>query len=132
VTSPHKRFAWVHAGLCTLVILFHLAVMAVAPWGAFTQGGGVEGALPASGRVAAGVSALLMVLAAALVLSAAGVGPRAPRWTAYAAFGVILLGFFLNLATPSVGERLLWAPITAVMVILQALILRAHPEREGR
>jgi hypothetical protein len=115
--------AWLHAALCGVVILFQIALILGAPWGRLTQGGGVEGALPVAGRIAAGLSAILMVAIAAVPLSVAGVGPPLPRWTAYLAMAIATLAVIANVMTRSRAERQLWAPVAACMWGLQCAIL---------
>ena len=100
------------------VIGFQVALIAGAPWGVLTQGGQHEGALPASGRVAAGVSILLLIGMALAILSQAGFWPGWPRWTGWIALGIQALSSAANWATRSKPERKLWAPITSVMVML--------------
>ncbi len=113
------------------VILFQLAVALGAPLGHLTQGGGVDGTLPMSGRlVAVGSAALLAVMGLGL-LARAGIGPlrAAPRRlvTAIAWFTAIYagLGVLLNLASPSPAERWAWAPVTALILGCAVVTLRA-------
>ena len=50
------------------IAAFQVALVFGAPWGAYTQGGGTEGALDTSGRVLAAVScAILLAMAAAIL-----------------------------------------------------------------
>jgi hypothetical protein len=100
------------------VILFQLCLIAGAPWGHLTQGGRYGPALPAIGRVAAGLSIPLLICMAAGVASAAGMPPNWPMWTAWAALTVQALSTLLNWITPSRAEKLLWGPVTAVMLVL--------------
>ena len=60
------------------VIVFQFCLIAGAPWGHLTQGGRVRGALPAEGRVAAGLSVALLAFMGAGVASAAGLPPGWP------------------------------------------------------
>ncbi len=112
------------ACLLGVVVLFQVALVFGAPWGAYTQGGSVHGPLPASGRAVAALSAGLLMLMAGAVLARVGLGPMrsAPRrlvtvlaWFT-AAYSVV--GVLLNLATPSAKERLLWAPVTGLLAVL--------------
>lgn len=64
-----------------VVIVFQFCLIAGAPWGRYTQGGRFEGALPISGRVAAGFSVLLLLCMGAGIASAAGMSPNWPSWT---------------------------------------------------
>ncbi len=108
------------------VILFQFCLIAGAPWGRLTQGGRFEGALPVSGRVAAVLSVLLLVCMGAGVFSAAGMAPYWPKWTAYAALIVQALSMMLNWITPSRAERLLWGPVTTVMLALVVYVIFAR------
>jgi hypothetical protein len=105
------------------VIGFQVCLMAGAPWGRLTQGGGQEGALPASGRVAAGVSIALLVFMGAGITGAAGLPPQWPPWTGWVALSIQAVSTLLNWITPSVPERRLWAPITSVMLGLAAYVV---------
>jgi len=120
------------AGLYLLAILgvvgFQLGLIAGAPWGRLTQGGRHEGPLPTSGRVAAGLSILLLLCMGAAVASAAGLPPQWPAWTGWVAVGIQALSCFANWITPSAAERRLWAPITTVMLLLALFaVLWASP-----
>ena len=105
------------------VIVFQFCLIAGAPWGPLTQGGRHEGALPVAGRVAAALSVLLLVCMGAGIASAAGIPPNWPMWTAYAALAVQAMSTTLNWITPSLAERRLWGPITAVMLALAASVV---------
>jgi len=105
------------------VIVFQFCLIAGAPWGRLTQGGRYKGALPATGRVAAGMSIPLLVCMGAGIASAAGLPPTWSRWTAWAALAVQALSTFLNWITPSRAERLLWGPVTSVMLGLAAYVV---------
>jgi hypothetical protein len=105
------------------VIVFQFCLIAGAPWGPLTQGGRHEGALPVAGRVAAALSVLLLVCMGAGIASAAGITPNWPMWTAYAALAAQAMSTILNWITPSLAERRLWGPITAVMLALAASVV---------
>lgn len=105
------------------VIVFQLCLIAGAPWGRLTQGGQHEGALPTSGRIAAGVSVALLAFMAGGIASAAGMAPNWPSWTAYATLAVQALSTLLNWITPSRSERLLWSPVTAAMLVLVVYVV---------
>lgn len=133
--TSRSRVAVVAAGIgATLigaVVVFQLAVALGAPLGRFTQGGQVEGVLPAAGRSLAIGSAVLLVVMALGLLARAGLGPlrSAPRRlvTVIAWFTAIYagLGVLLNLASPSAAERWTWAPVTAVILACAVVTLRA-------
>ncbi|MDP1879227.1 MAG: hypothetical protein Q8M17_16895 [Actinomycetota bacterium] len=117
------------AAVIAVVMAFQLALVLGAPWGDFTQGGAYSGTLPAVGRVVAGISFLLLGLMAVSLLARAGEGPlrSAPRvmvailgWLAVV---YLALAIVVNLATPSMGERLIWAPVSAVAFVLALLTM---------
>lgn len=99
------------------VIGFQLCLIAGAPLGHLTQGGRGSGPLPVKGRVFAGVSVLLLLFMGASVMSAAGMRPGWPEWTAWVALAIQTFSTIANWATPSRAERRIWGPITSVMLI---------------
>jgi len=105
------------------VIGFQIALIFGAPWGRLTQGGQIDGALPLSGRIIAGVSLIILAAIASAMLSSEGHWPHWPNWTAWAAVGVIFISTVLNWITPSVPERKLWGPIMTVILCLSLAIL---------
>ena len=119
--------AQVYALLAGVVILFQMAVILGAPWGHLTQGGFHPGMLPLQQRVMAGASVVLMAGMTFVMLSHAGVLER-QGWTRVAIWGVVVmavLGAVMNLATPSAPERMIWAPVTLVMLVCAVLVARA-------
>jgi len=105
------------------VIGFQIALIAGAPWGPLTQGGQHEGALPRSGRIAAGASIVILIAMALAILSQAGLWPNWPRWTGWAALVVQALSTTANWATRSKPERKLWAPITTLLLVLASSVV---------
>jgi hypothetical protein len=102
---------------------FHLLIIAGRPWGHLTMGGRWPGRVPFAGRVAAGLSALLL---AGMAWVAAGEGgwttPVAGGWAIWAVAGLMTLSVLMHLATPSAAERRLWLPVVASMAVC-ALVL---------
>jgi len=105
------------------VIGFQGALVFGAPWGRFTQGGKYDGPLALPGRVAAGVSVIILATMALAIFSAAGSGPAWPRWSGWAAAALNGIVMALNWATPSAAERTLWGPITSVMFVLALSVM---------
>jgi hypothetical protein len=112
------------AGVMVAVAAFQVALVLGAPWGAYTQGGGTDGALDTSGRLVAAFSCVLLLVMAAAILARVGEGPleRAPArlvtalaWftTVYASVAVVL-----NLATESSSERAVFGPIAILLFVL--------------
>ena len=123
------------ASLFAVVMVFQVAVALGAPLGAYTQGGGITGILPAQQRIAAVASALVVAGMAMAVLAAVGIGPMrtsSPRakWaallatTAYSGVAVAV-----NLATHSTAERALWAPISIVLLLCCVRVVHGTQRR---
>lgn len=109
--------AAVYGLICLGLCGFQAALVAGAPWGAYTQGGRVTGRLDRRGRVMALVSIPVLVFLGAAILNAGGAWALGwPRWTGWAALGLTVLTTAANWATPSRPERRLWGPVTLVML----------------
>lgn len=119
--------AWMFSGLCLLLCLFQLALIAGAPWGELTQGGRQEGVLSPGARLLCAASILILVFMALGVLSAAGSWPRWPRSASWLALGVTGLTTIANWASPSKRERLLWGPVSLAMLVSALLALFSEP-----
>lgn len=121
-----KGAAILYTIISAVVVAFQIALALGAPWGAFAMGGAFPGQFPPALRMAALVQAALLVALAAIVLARAGL--ILPKWSrvsrvliwlvvAWAAFSL-----FLNLITPSAGERAIWAP-TALLLLVSSTIV---------
>ena len=121
--------ARVFAALTGVVCLFQLALAAGMPWGAYAMGGAFPGVMPTPMRVAAVVQVVVLAAVALVVLSRAGL--MLPAWRRAAGFLVYvivaLLGIsvVLNLITPSAMERLIWAPVAAVLFLSALRVARS-------
>jgi len=122
--------ARVFAALTALVVLFQLALAAGAPWGAYAMGGAFPGVMPTPMRVAAVVQAAVLLGVGLVVLSRAGLvlpgwRPVSRRliWVVSVLLGVSLV---LNLITPSAMERLIWAPVVAVLFLTSLRVALAR------
>lgn len=93
---------------------FQAALALGAPWGSAAYGGGNPGVLPDSFRTtSAGASGVYLLLAAAAGTS---LGPPAlRRRVMYGAAVLMVLGAGMNLASPSLIERMIWTPVTAAL-----------------
>lgn len=108
---------------CALTVVFLTCVIFGAPWGRFTQGGQNPGVLPLGARLAAGVSIIIVASIAASLVSVTGAWPHWPHWAGWVALGIQAASTMLNVITPSKPERLLWGPVTAVMLVYALLIM---------
>ena len=118
------QIAHLFATGCLAIIFFQIALIAGAPLGAYTQGGQREGALPLTGRIIAAVSIPILGFCGLALLSAAGFAEGFwPRWTGWAAMGVISLSCLANWITPSARERAVWGPVMLVMTAMALYVM---------
>ncbi len=112
-------------------MLFQLALALGAPWGAAAWGGGSEGTLPLSLRIASGLASVLWGWAALVVLGRflGAAGQRRVLLT----LGVLaLVSMAMNLVSPSALERGVWTPFSMVMSVLSWLCWwRARDRADG-
>ncbi|MDQ1248090.1 MAG: hypothetical protein QG597_2462 [Actinomycetota bacterium] len=134
-----SQAACVSSGAASLILVgvagFQVALVLGAPWAAVTQGGTHTGALPVSGRVIAGMSAALLLVMAGAERAGIDRGPLATAPTRVIGAGLWFTtiysgaGVVLNLASPSLPEKALWAPVTAVILGLSTVVLRSWRRR---
>jgi hypothetical protein len=121
--------AWLFTIAASVVVLFQLALAAGAPWGGWAMGGAYPGQFPPALRVAAVVQAALLVGMALVVLAGAGLfaprWARHTRWLIWVVVAYSVIGFILNVITPSPGERAIWAPVTLLMLVCSAIVARS-------
>jgi hypothetical protein len=108
------------------VIAFQLAMALGAPWGSYAMGGAFPGRFPAPMRIAAAVQAVVIGAIAVAVLSAAGLVLRdlaiAVPWLIWVAVVVSALALVLNAISRSAGERRIWIPVAAVMLVSSLVV----------
>ena len=115
-------FAVVTAG----VIAFQIALALGAPWGAYAMGGAFPGRYPPRLRVAAVAQAVILAAIAVIVLSTADVALPAIAdsfpWLIWVVVVLMALGVFLNAISRSAGERRIWVPVTAILLIASLVV----------
>ena len=118
-------FSGVTASLLLLTVaIFQVVVILGAPVGRFTQGGQHEGKLPIGNRALAAVSMVLLLAMSATVSGKIGRGPFASLspgvvatlWWITVVY--LFVGVVMNLASRSKEERLLFAPLTTIILVL--------------
>ncbi len=111
------------------VVAFQLALALGAPWGAYAMGGAFPGRFPPPMRVAAVVQAALIALLAVGVLSVAGIllpdVAVAFPWLGWVAVVVSAVAVVLNAISRSAGERRIWVPVAAVLLVSSLLVALA-------
>lgn len=108
------------SALTLVACLFQLALAAGAPWGHLAMGGKYPGRFPPPMRIAAVLQSAILAGLAVIVLARAGlVLPQLRQAAGWLIWAVVLfsaVGSLANLATPSKWERILWAPVTLLML----------------
>jgi hypothetical protein len=121
--------AWLAAAVFVVVAAFQAALVFGAPWGEYTQGGGTSGPLAASGRVFAAISCVLSIVMAGAILARAGEGPlqrlptRVVTVLAWVATVYSVVAVVLNIITRSTSERVIWAPVSIVLLLLVVTVM---------
>lgn len=112
--------------LAVMACTFQLALVAGAPWGAFTLGGRWQGALPVRVRGLALLSFFLLAVFATVVAARAGLAFKALQPHAANLAWVVVcycaIGAVANLATPSRCERAVWLPVALCMLVLSSVV----------
>jgi len=113
--------AYLFSVLIAFVVAFQLALALGAPWGEMAMGGKFPGRLPPRMRIAAIVQIVVLVFITLIVLTRAGVildeFSSLSKSAMWAVVVFSLIGAILNTITPSKKERMLWAPVTIVLLI---------------
>ncbi|MEY3856085.1 MAG: hypothetical protein RJA45_555 [Actinomycetota bacterium] len=111
------------------VCLFQFALILGAPWGEYTMGGQKKGKLSSQGRVMAGVSILVLILMAQVLLATIGDG-LITDWPSpilevlkWLTFAYAILGFVMNWITRSKKERMVWGPVATILLVLVSLAI---------
>ena len=128
IRRPRVAFALAIGSLS--VTGFQVALTFGAPFGVAALGGTNPGQLPDAARLVTGISAVVWVLAALLVLARGGCAlvslpaavSRVGTWVMVALLG---LGTLMNLASSSPWERFGWAPFSLVMFGLGVVLARS-------
>jgi hypothetical protein len=112
--------AIVFSVLIAVIVAFQVALSLGAPWGNLAMGGRFPGRFPIKMRIAALIQAVVLLLLAIIVLTKerlilASLYPV----SAIAVWVVVafcILALIMNLLTPSKWERVIWAPVAAILV----------------
>ena len=121
-TTAERVAGWTLVGVAT----FQAALALGAPWGEAAYGGANTGVLPAEQRLSSAIAAPVYLALAGVALGIVGT-PTVRRRVLRTASVVIGAGALLNLASPSIVERLLWVPVT---VVASVALWKAAPARE--
>jgi hypothetical protein len=113
--------AKIYAFFTLMAVGFQIALAFGAPWGRLAMGGKYPGVYPKTMRIAAVLMGAFLALLAAIVGVRAGwLYPELIGLTSSLIWFVVVvntLGFLMNLITPSRWERMLWAPVTCILLL---------------
>lgn len=113
----------------SLAAAFQIALAAGAPWGSIAMGGRFPGTFPPALRALAVLQCLVLIFFGVVVLVRSEI--ILPEWFPAAERGIwIVVAFSVlstiaNLATPSRWERIVWAPVAAIL-LASSLIVALH------
>jgi hypothetical protein len=119
--TEQPRFAAANPATVAAILLvatagFQAALALGAPWGEAAYGGSNPGVLPPEVRAGSGAASVVYLAFAGI----AGTRWVTPRWRSriLPALSVLMAaGAVLNLASPSLVERLIWTPVTVALAV---------------
>jgi hypothetical protein len=130
-----RMAAIIYAVVSLAVVGFQVALAAGAPWGEYAMGGAAPGQFPPALRIAALVQAALIAGMAMVVLARAGLilpgWLRVSRWLIWLVIAFVALSLFLNLITPSAGERAIWAPTLVLLLVTSAMVVFSGSSKQS-
>jgi hypothetical protein len=120
--------ASIAAVLLVVVAAVQVGLAVGAPFGHISWGGRHHGRLPDKLRVGSGVAAVILLLAALIVLAKGGLvgwSPIPESWltaATWALAGFLALNTLGNLSSESRIESIVFAPTTAILVVLLVVV----------
>lgn len=123
-TTAQRVAGWTLVGFAA----FQAALAFGAPWGEAAYGGRNAGVLPAAPRVSSVVAVPIYLALAGVAFGRIG-SPTVRRRVLRVAAVLLGAGALLNLASPSIVERMIWVPASVVAAIS---MWRAAPRRQSR
>ncbi|WP_029288558.1 hypothetical protein [Cellulomonas sp. HZM] len=116
MAHDEKRSGRVAAGLMLTMAGFQAALAAGAPWGAAAYGGATSGTLDPGQRVASAVA--VPVYLALATVAAGRIGSTTARRRVLRVLSLAMAaGAVLNVASPSLVERVCWVPFCVVAAV---------------
>jgi len=118
--------AYVFTILSAIIILFQLGLTVGMPWGKASMGGKYPGKYPPKMRVVSLVNIFIMIIIALIVLIKANIiFPQIKNISGIAIYFVVgfsVLATILNIITPSKIERIIWAPVTTLLLLTSIIV----------
>lgn len=124
-----RRFAGIFYAIVSFgIVAFHVAMAIGAPWGDYAMGGAFPGQFPILIRVFSLVQVLILLFFVVVILSCAGLVFSALyhkcQRLAWGAVAFSVVGFILNLISPSIRERIVWTPVAFILLVCSFLVVR--------
>ena len=115
---------YLYAALALLSVLFQIALILGAPWGALALGGRWQHRLPVPVRLFALLQVAVLTGMALIVAARAGITdiPAGPTWLFWPVLLLTALSAVANLTTPSTPERRVWGPVTVAMLLCASIV----------
>jgi hypothetical protein len=122
--------AYIFTLFTVFVVIFQFALALGAPWGEIAMGGKFPGRFPSQMRIVAlGLMslhlfiALIVLIRSGLIISGYFELSKLIIW-----FIVVLyvIATILNIITPSKKERILWAPISVILLICSYIVANSQ------
>lgn len=121
--------AYTFGVLTAIVMLFQLALALGAPWGEMAMGGKYPGRFPPKLRVSAIAQMLLLGFTALIVLTRSGIVLESyfelSKLAIWFVVALCVVSAILNTITPSKKERMLWSPVTIILVVCAIVVARS-------
>lgn len=127
--SKYLRFYLI---LTAIIVTFQFALALGAPFGDVAMAGKYPGVMPAPMRIAAAIQGLLLLSLAGIV--ATRTGYIFPKWYAlsrrliWVVVGINGMATIMNLATPVMMERVLWAPVAIGLLYISLMVALKKPK----
>lgn len=122
----HIYAAYTFSFFTVIVVFFQLALASGAPWGNIAMGGKFPGKFPPQMRFVAIIQIFILVFIALIVLTRAKIlFASFYSFSETAIWGVVafsLLGAIFNIITPSKWERIIWAPVTIILLLCSFVV----------
>lgn len=118
-------FTIIYLLLLVFTILFQVGLILGKPWGEWTMGGYHKGALPIKLRFGSFISISILVLFVVFIINFTQILPTTivfPPFFKWILISFNILAVIANSATKSQKERMLWQPITIIMLICSLVL----------
>ncbi len=125
----HTLAATIFSFFTAIVVLFQFALILGAPWGKVAMGGKYPGKFPPRMRIAAVIQIALLIFTALIVLTRAKLLLSSfYAFSETAIWGVVIfsaIGTVLNTITPSKWERIIWVPVTIILLFCSIYVAQS-------